>query len=465
VARAFHAALALVYLVALLSLGAQIDTLIGSGGLLPIASFVEQLGARGQVGFGQFPTLFWWANSDVVLRAGIAVGVGLSLAALAGWLPRLCFALLVPLYLSFATACTELLSFQWDNLLLECGLLAVFLPRDRPAVWIHVLLRVLLFKLYLESGVAKWQSHLGDWHDGSAMRFYYETAPLPTALAWYAHHLPTWWHVLESRATLVLELLVPFAIFGPRRVRLGALVAFTGFQLLNLSTANYGFFCWLALALHLFLLDDRDLAWLPRLPWERASEPAVRSARLRRAASAGALVASVLFLSASSIDALRTFTPWDWPRQLRPVRMLYAPYRVVNTYHLFGHITRERIEPEFQTFDGTVWAPHHMHYKAGPLDRASPFVAPHQPRVDFLLWFYGLSFRERTPHYVASLLERMCDAPAAVQELFTDPLPEHPQSVRIVFSRYQFTTPEERESSGEVWKRTWIGALNELPCG
>jgi hypothetical protein len=323
----------------------------------------------------------------------------------------------------------------------------------------------LLFKLYLESGVAKWQSHLGDWHDGSAMRFYYETAPLPTALAWYAHHLPTWWHVLESRATLVLELLVPFAIFGPRRVRLGALVAFTGFQLLNLSTANYGFFCWLALALHLFLLDDRDLAWLPRLPWERASEPAVRSARLRRAASAGALVASVLFLSASSIDALRTFTPWDWPRQLRPVRMLYAPYRVVNTYHLFGHITRERIEPEFQTFDGTVWAPHHMHYKAGPLDRASPFVAPHQPRVDFLLWFYGLSFRERTPHYVASLLERMCDAPAAVQELFTDPLPEHPQSVRIVFSRYQFTTPEERESSGEVWKRTWIGALNELPCG
>jgi hypothetical protein len=41
------------------------------------------------------------------------------------------------------------------------------------------------------------------------MTFYYETAPLPTALACYAHNLPVWWHHLESRATLVLELLMP----------------------------------------------------------------------------------------------------------------------------------------------------------------------------------------------------------------------------------------------------------------
>ena len=68
--------------------------------------------------------------------------------------------------------------------------------------------------------MAKWQSPIGDWHDGSAMTYYYETAPLPTWLALYAHHLPAWWHHLESRLTLVLELVVPFAIFGPRRARL-----------------------------------------------------------------------------------------------------------------------------------------------------------------------------------------------------------------------------------------------------
>ena len=41
------------------------------------------------------------------------------------------------------------------------------------------------------------------------MTYYYETAPLPTWLAFTAHHLPVWWHHLESRATLVLELVRP----------------------------------------------------------------------------------------------------------------------------------------------------------------------------------------------------------------------------------------------------------------
>ena len=36
-------------------------------------------------------------------------------------------------------------------------------------------------------------------------------------------------------------------------------------------------------------------------------------------------------------------------------RPLY-PFRFVNVYHLFGSITRERIEPEFQTSDGTTWS-------------------------------------------------------------------------------------------------------------
>ena len=270
-----------------------------------------------------------------------------------------------------------MLSFQWDNLLLECGLLAVLLPRDREAPWVHALLRVLLFKLYFESGIAKWQSHLGDWHDGSAMTFYYETAPIPTPLAWYAHHLPVWWHHLESRGTLVLELLLPLAIFGPRRARLAALVILSGFQLLNVATANYGFFCHLTVALHVFLLDENDVAragaWLrrripglarlragPAGPLASASEAAAThrpsAARRRRA---GAIVACVLFLGISLVDALRSFAPLPWLRRASdPLVAVYRPLRLVNTYHLFGHITRERIEPEFQTRQGETWSAH-----------------------------------------------------------------------------------------------------------
>ena len=91
------------------------------------------------------------------------------------------------------------------------------------------------------------QSPIHDWVDGSAMRFYYETAPIPTALAWYAHHLPAWWHHIESNATLVWEMGVPVLIFAPRRGRIVAAIVFTGFQLINIATANYGFFSYLAL--------------------------------------------------------------------------------------------------------------------------------------------------------------------------------------------------------------------------
>ena len=71
---------------------------------------------------------------DGAARRWALLGAALAVAALFGWHPRLCFALSTALYLSYATVGRDFLSFQWDNLLLECGLLAAFLRRPtRPA--------------------------------------------------------------------------------------------------------------------------------------------------------------------------------------------------------------------------------------------------------------------------------------------------------------------------------------------
>jgi hypothetical protein len=138
---------------------------------------------------------------------------------------------------------------------------------------------------------------------------------------------------------------------------------------------------------------------------------------------------------------------------------------VINTYHLFSHITRERIEPEFQTLLGDEWSPHHLHYKPGALTSTAPYVAPHQPRVDFRLWFYGLAHEGKMPGYVASLLHHLCGNSTTVQTLFKTPLPESPEAARVVFWRYNFTTPEERSESGQVWKREPVGNPRGLRCG
>jgi lipase maturation factor 1 len=494
-AALFSRLFAIISLGAWVSLASQVRVLLGSRGLLPVGAFMEAVRADGGVTLFELPTLFWHFHSDGVLVAGTIAGATLAVAALCGLRPRLCFALSTALYLSYAAVSRDFLSFQWDNLLLECGLLAAFLPADRPAPLVHFLFRVVLFKLYFESGVAKWQAPIRDWQDGSAMTYYYETAPLPTWLAFTAHHLPVWWHHLESRATLVLELLVPLLIFGPRRARLAAAFAFSFFQICNAATANYGFFCYLAAALGVFLLDDADVepagarlgSYLParirpavtrvlsiRRPIEVESPG--RPAALRWLGCAGA----ALLVLISVVDGLYEFTePGRGLAIAAPLFELNQRFRLVNTYHLFASITRERIEPELQTLaEGADlsradqesagadvgWRPQDLWHKPGDPWRAPDFVAPHQPRVDFQLWFYGLSFQRREPAYVSTLVERMCEDPAAVQPLFRQPLPPRPAAVRIVYWRYQFASAAEHRATGAWWRRTRVAMSRAIPC-
>jgi hypothetical protein len=458
VALVFQRVLAVVFVVAWLSLAVQIRLLIGARGLMPLGPVLT-----GELPILGYPSLLRWPllAKDGFLLAGTLLGASLGTLAAFGVRPRLLLGISTALYLSYAAACRTFLSFQWDNLLLECGFLSIFLPVDCPAPVAHLLFRLLAFKLYFESGIAKWQSPLRDWQDGSAMTYYYETAPLPTALALYAHHLPVWWHHLESRATLVLELVVPFAFFAPRPARLTAAGALTGFQIINLATANYGFFCHLALALHLFLLEDRDLARLARfLP----RQPALVERTAERWRLIAAWSGLGLYALASLLNALVHFAePGPWLVALGPIRRLYEPLRVINTYHLFASITRERIEPDFQVQRGGEWLPLSFRHKPGDPARRPDFVAPHQPRVDFLLWFHGLDWR-RAPQYLGTLLERLCYEPEEVAPLFARPLPAQPQAVRVVYQRYHFATMESWRRQGVYWQRVFEGTGPELSC-
>lgn len=516
VAGLFQRLLGLCFVAAFASLASQVDVLIGSRGLLPVGPWLDALGAAD---WTRLPTWLWLARSDTALHVAVAAGLVASSLAALGILPRLMLALALPLYLGFALGARSFLSFQWDNLLLESALLALLLPRDRRAPVVHTLFRLLLFKLYFESGIAKLESHLLDWHDGSAMTAYYETAPLPTWVAWHMHQLPRAWHHIESWFALSLELFGSFLILGPRALRLCAFVLFTLFQVVDILTANYGFFCYLSLALHVFLLSDADLVGLrslyrraPPLPDALAPPLARALTRLQRARRRLRARRRALWLA-----TLRTARTWRFrpalatlavvtvsgvwlvvsvregmddlarppeiceriapaecvPRPAWGQRLIdataslaatVAPFRLINTYHLFGHITRERVEPEFQTFDGQTWTAHDLRYKPGDPSRPPPFVAPHQPRVDFSLWFYGLSFRRGTEPWIATLLHRLCDDPDAVATLFASPLPSAPEAVRIAFWQYHYTTPEERARTGNWWSRTPVGALQPLKC-
>jgi hypothetical protein len=256
--------------------------------------------ARSQIGGPDWntvrilPTLCWWDTSDGFLafqwRAGLVCGLGLAGGVLQGPL----LLLLWILYLSLTTVGGDFLSFQWDNLLLETGFLAIWLApwklwsgwgrppaAPRAARW---LLWWLLFRLMFASGWVKLLSGDETWRNLTALRYHYQTQPLPTPLAWYAHHLPAGVHTFCAGAMFFIEMVLPFAIVLPRRLRHTAGFGFALLQVVILLTGNYTFFNWLALALVLLLFDDAFFTRPPpppppqARPWSWAGTPRSRPA-------------------------------------------------------------------------------------------------------------------------------------------------------------------------------------------
>lgn len=164
----FLVALAAVHLVAFVSLASQVPYLLGSGGLLPVRSWVETLHAHAS--WVRVPTLFWGESSNAVLQGAAALGAALSLALGLGVAPRVLLMLLWFLYLSFVSVGQDCLAFQWDNLLLEATFLACFVApwrhrelRTPPSTAGVFLLQWLLVRLHVESGLTTLLSGDPSW--------------------------------------------------------------------------------------------------------------------------------------------------------------------------------------------------------------------------------------------------------------------------------------------------------------
>jgi lipase maturation factor 1 len=183
-------------------------------------------------------------------------------------------------YLSMAVTGDVFMGFQWDALLLEAGLLGIFIApwqlwaspqnataRDAPrvAIW---LLHWLLFRLMFLSGLVKLAGGDATWQNLTALLHHYETQPLPNPLSWYFHHQPRWLHVTGCAIMFFIEIALPFAIFTGRIGRCLAAAGFTLLMALVFLSGNYNFFNLLTLVLSLTLLDDRS--W-PRWIRQRAT--------------------------------------------------------------------------------------------------------------------------------------------------------------------------------------------------
>ena len=94
------------------------------------------------------------------------------------------------------------------------------------------------------------------------------------------------------------------------------------------------------------------------------------------------------------------------------------------------------------------------------MTRRPGFVAPHQPRLDWEMWFAGLDPAGAQP-WLAGLLRGVLEGtPQVVSLLGADPFPDAPpRYVRLAYYHYRFSTRAERARTGAWWSRELTGYL------
>lgn len=476
--------LGLVYFIAFASYTVQADGLIGGRGVLPFAEWLSALRPQvEQAGYHHVPTLLWLNPTDEALHACLWAGMALGILLTAGVLPLPCLIGLWVLYLSVVTVGRVFWSFQWDNLLLEAGFVGILAapwrlcmrwraPDDPPRLSVF-LFHWLVFRLMFLSGYVKLASGDESWRNLTALTYHYWTQPLPIWTAWFVNLLPTWIHKFSCFVMFVIELGCPFLIWLGGRARAFAAVSFIALMVLIAATGNYTFFNLLTATLALWLV--RDSVWReglalagPRVSRALAQllaiAPLSSEPRLRRIARHAWIVAPaipILIVStAYFVTALRIQVPW--PGWVGRMAQIADPFRSINNYGLFAVMTKSRPEIILEgSWDGQRWYAYEFRWKPGDISMRPRLVAPHQPRLDWQMWFAALGNRQGNPWLVHLMIRLLQNEPAVLKLLAYNPFEQRPPAmVRAVRYEYRFSTRAERAAHG-VW---WMRDVKDLYC-
>ena len=455
----FARAVALIYVIAFASFGRQLRGLIGAQGIAPVTEFLNQvLRTFGSGSFWKVPTVFWWIHSDFGLLMIVWGGAVIAAVAAIGRPltsgQRAAFVVLFIYYLSVVTGGQIFMGFQWDYLLLEAGFLVIFLKPSWTRVW---LLRWLLIRLMFESGAVKLLSHDPSWHNLTALAVHYETQPLPTPIAWYMFQLPLWFQKISTAFVFVVELGMPFLMFGPRRLKQVAAIGTILLEVLIFLTGNYTFFNLLTIALCLFLLDDTFFRGVFRI---KTTEPKpgrrpIKPLHTNRYVSA-ALFTIIMIVSCAGLAGMfGAQVPGFIAEVVEPV----GTFGIVNQYGLFAVMTTSRPEISVEgSNDGVDWQPYVFRDKPGPLNRAPTWVAPMQPRLDWQMWFAALGNYRENPWLIRFMEQLLEGSPPVLELLEHNPFGgKAPRYIRAIVYAYRFTTFDERRQTGDWWKRELKG--------
>jgi len=466
----FLRCIAALYLVTFLSLLWQIPGLLGENGISPAHENLDL--ARFSLGterYLAFPTLFWLNGSDAFLYLLCGAGVVGSCLLFLGMAPSLLVPFLWLVHLSFFTVGEELLEFQWDALLLEAGFLAIFFtprglypgfarsdPPSKPVLW---LFRLLIFRLVFIAGLVR--LHYVLLHGVTAFEVPFVSQPVPTLLGWYADGTPAPFRIGLGAVLLASQLVVPFLVFMPRRVRVAAcgvlLLQHLALMAIGLSLMT-GL---ITITVCLTLLDDafwrgfipRASTWIRR----KGDVPASATSPLR------SFVVGMAVVPVVTLSAMQLITPLlsldGWPEKARTVAALMEPFHIVNTYETFALAPEQRPEIIIEgSMDGIHWKPYEFRAKTGDTQKAPLWIQPGLSRLDTRMRLAAMTNVSENP-WIVTLMSRLLEgSPQVLALLGENPFPTAPpRHIRAVRYVYTFNDAQTAYREGTWWHREAVG--------
>ncbi|XP_004380083.1 lipase maturation factor 2 [Trichechus manatus latirostris] len=134
--------------------------------------------------------------------------------------------------------------------------------------------------------------------------------------------------------------------------------------------------------------------------------------------------------------------------------------QLANSYGLFRRMTGLGGRPEVVlegSYDGHHWTEIEFMYKPGNTSRPPPIVTPHQPRLDWQMWFAALGPHTHSPWFTGLVL-RLLQGQESVIRLIQNDLTRYPfhkqppTYVRAQRYKYWFSPPGEQH---QWWHRQW----------
>ena len=175
----------------------------------------------------------------------------------------------------------------------------------------------------------------------------------------------------------------------------------------------------------------------------------------------GTLALLLLFASISGFLGLASGRPMP----LENLRSQVQNFGVGAVYHVFPTMQTQRQELIVEgSNDGRHWREYVFRYKLQRLDKRPAFIVPHQPRLDWMMWFVPTQHPEQM-FWFGQLLWKLKQGSSQVLSLFAEnPFPDGPpEYLRVTAWKYRFTTPAERWGPGNWWAREYLGVFPLVP--